>query len=75
VKHQKYVDYINNTGQRPLSVEAFDDDNDPIGPMVRRDMAAEGLIYYGDPNSPFPTEPGIYLRPDLIRAQLIRRLK
>lgn len=41
---QKYLDYIKNTGQDPLLNEQFDDDWEPIGPMVRRDLAAAGLI-------------------------------
>lgn len=55
----KYIDYINNTGQIPLKVEHFDDDHDPIGPMVRNDMARAGIIQMH--------EDGIYLRPDLVR--------
>jgi hypothetical protein len=41
----KYVDYINNTGQQPLSIEAFDEDWEPIGPMVRSELEREGYIY------------------------------
>lgn len=40
----KYAQYIKNTGHDPLPVVYFDDDWEPIGPMVRRDMEAAGLI-------------------------------
>ena len=39
-----YVDYINNTGQVPLPVSAFDEDWDPIGPTIRQDMVRGGLV-------------------------------
>lgn len=32
-----YIEYIKNTGGEPL-IKFFDDDWEPIGPMVRRDM-------------------------------------
>ncbi len=41
---QKYVDYIKNTGQVPLKVAHFDDDWEPIGPTVRRDLLGANLI-------------------------------
>lgn len=41
--YQKYLDYIKNTGGSP-TIEMFDDDWEPIGPMVRRDMLKAGLI-------------------------------
>ena len=41
---QKYVQYIKNTGRVPLKTEWFDDDWDPIGPTLRRDMQAARLI-------------------------------
>ena len=41
---RKYVEYIHNTGQRPLACAAFDDDWEPIGPMVRKDLVKAGLI-------------------------------
>ena len=40
----KYVQYIRNTNRVPLAIAQFDDDWEPIGPMVRRDLVAEGLI-------------------------------
>jgi len=40
---KQYLDYIKNTGGNP-TVEGFDDDYEPIGPMVRRDMEQAGLI-------------------------------
>jgi hypothetical protein len=64
---QKYVDYINNTGRRPLSESAFDDDWEPIGPLLRRQLLEGGFIYRGGHQLPFPTQPGIFLRPDLVR--------
>jgi hypothetical protein len=42
-RFQKYLDYIDNTGGAP-SVEEFDEDWEPIGPMVRRDMETAGLV-------------------------------
>lgn len=63
MRNAKYVDYINNTGfgrdEAPLPVAHFDEDHEPIGPMVRAQMLAEDLIQIrGD---------GIVLRPDLAR--------
>ena len=43
----KYIDYIKNTGGSP-SVIFFDDDWDPIGPLIRADMRAAGLIVEKD---------------------------
>ncbi len=40
--YAKYTDYIKNAGKP--TVEWFDDDWSPIGPQVRRDMQAAGLI-------------------------------
>ncbi len=61
MKNKQYVDYINNTGQVPLPVHMFDEDWEPIGPMLRRDMAAEGLIADDGEN--------IILRADLVRER------
>jgi hypothetical protein len=41
---KEYVEYVRNTGQRPLATAAFDEDWEPVGPSVRRDMLAAGLI-------------------------------
>ena len=41
--HEKYLQYIKNTGGSP-KIEEFDDDWEPIGPMVRKDMKHAGLI-------------------------------
>lgn len=41
---QKYVDYIRYTGRVPLRREWFDEDWDPIGPQLRRDLVAAGLV-------------------------------
>lgn len=40
--YQKYLDYIRNTGG--VSTDQFDEDWEPIGPMVRRDLVNAGLI-------------------------------
>lgn len=45
---QQYVDYIKRTGQVPLKTIHFDDDWDPIGPQVRKDLVAAGLTYEKD---------------------------
>lgn len=41
---KQYVDHIRNTGQVPLLVSMFDDDWEPIGPRVRKDLLAAGMI-------------------------------
>lgn len=41
---KRYVDYIKNTGAVPLPIGQFDDDWEPIGPMVRRDLVTAGLV-------------------------------
>lgn len=62
----KYVDDINNTGQRPLPVETFDEDWFPVGQTVRAEMEREGYIYMGGPHLiSDETAEGIYVRPDL----------
>lgn len=43
-RFQQYIDYINNTGMGRVPIEIFDDDHEPVGPMVRADMQAAGLI-------------------------------
>ena len=43
----KYYKYIKNTGGSPL-IECFDEDWEPIGPMVRSDMIEAGLVYEKD---------------------------
>ena len=60
-RHTKYIDYINNTGREPLPVEMFDEDWEPVGPMVRRDLIAADIIQ--------ERAGGIYLRPDLRREK------
>jgi hypothetical protein len=68
-----FVAYIRNTGRQPLPEAFFDEDWEPIGPTVRAEMAALGLITYGGPHSGpgpgFDTTPGIYLRPDLTEGE------
>lgn len=41
---QKYLDYIRNTKRVPLKTEWFDEDWDPVGPMVRSQLVEAGLI-------------------------------
>jgi hypothetical protein len=41
---KRYCEYIRNTAKVPLPADMFDDDWEPIGPMVRRDMTAADLI-------------------------------
>lgn len=40
---QKYVDYLQNTGQGVLLIADFDDDWEPIGPMLRKQLLDAGL--------------------------------
>jgi hypothetical protein len=42
-KFDQYMAYIDNTGGSP-TIEQFDDDWEPIGPMLRAEMKAENLI-------------------------------
>ena len=67
---QRYVDYIRNTGQKPLPTAAFDDDWEPIGPMIRKEMTALGLIYETGAHSALPQPEGIRLRPDLEKTDV-----
>lgn len=46
--HEKYIDYIKNTGLVPLPIRFFDEDWEPIGPSVRRRMVEEGSIQEKD---------------------------
>lgn len=46
-RFKKYLQYIKNTGGNP-TVEVFDEDWEPIGPALRRDMKAAGLIAEND---------------------------
>ena len=46
-RFKKYLDYIVKTGGSPL-IGWFDEDWEPIGPQVRMDMKAAGLIYEAD---------------------------
>jgi len=61
-RFQQYIDYINNTGREPLPTHMFDEDWEPIGPLIRSDMVAADLIQC--------RIDGIYLRPDLVRCKL-----
>lgn len=42
-RFRKYLDYIKNTGGSP-EIRWFDDDWEPIGPLVRKEMREAGLI-------------------------------
>lgn len=42
-KFERYIQYIKNTGGSP-KIEWFDDDWEPIGPQLRKDMAEANLI-------------------------------
>lgn len=41
--HRKYLQYIVNTGGN-ATIAGFDDDWEPIGPMVRRDLMPRYII-------------------------------
>ncbi len=41
---KRCVQYIRNTGQRPLRIAAFDDDWEPAGPMIRQRLRDADLI-------------------------------
>lgn len=40
---QPYVDYLNNVGKYPSPAAWFDDDWEPIGPTVRKQLSEAGL--------------------------------
>jgi hypothetical protein len=71
----RYIDYLNNTGK--IQVKDFDDDWEPIGPMLREELLSLGLVYIiddkdmGPPMGNLtwvkPQSTGIFLRPDLIK--------
>jgi len=42
-RFKKYIDYIANTGGFP-TIDQFDDDWDPVGPTVRKDLIKFGLV-------------------------------
>lgn len=41
---KQYVQYIRNTANVPLKTEHFDDDWEPVGPTLRRQLLALGWI-------------------------------
>jgi hypothetical protein len=41
--HKQAMQYIHNAGGAP-EVEWFDDDHEPIGPNLRNDLAAAGMV-------------------------------
>lgn len=40
---KRAIEYIKNTGGNP-KIERFDDDHEPIGPMLRNQLIKDGLI-------------------------------
>ena len=40
---KRAIEYIKNTGGNP-KIEWFDDDHEPIGPMLRNQLIKDGLI-------------------------------
>lgn len=44
----RYVQYIKNTAQVPLKTAHFDEDWEPVGPMVREKLVAAGFITESD---------------------------
>lgn len=44
---KRLCQYIRNTAQRPLSAADFDEDQSPVGPMLREQMEKAGLIEQG----------------------------
>ncbi len=44
VMFEQFLQYIQNTGGSP-KVEQFDEDWEPIGLRVRKDMAKAGLVF------------------------------
>lgn len=61
--NKKYVDYIKNTNppDGKLEIAFFDDDWDPIGPMIRKDLKMWGLIDF-DETHVWVTEAGKALK-------------
>lgn len=47
IRFEQYLQYIHNTGGKPL-VSWFDNDWEPIGPIVRQGMEKADLIEYFD---------------------------
>jgi len=43
---QKYVEYIDNTGG--VTPDQFDDDWEPIGPLIRADLLKAGMVKVED---------------------------
>ena len=41
---KQYLQYIENTGRNPLLTKWFDDDWEPIGPVLRRDLVKADWI-------------------------------
>lgn len=40
----KYLEYIRNTGRRPLPIPIFDEDWEPAGPLIRKRLVAAKMI-------------------------------
>jgi len=64
---EMYVSYINNTGRSPLPIDMFDEDYEPIGPMIRAQLVKGGFIRISNGKGFMENgDVGIVLRPDLI---------
>lgn len=46
--HDDYIKYLRNAGDGSVSISAFDEDWEPIGPRVRADLVREGRCYEAD---------------------------
>lgn len=44
---QKAVEYIRNTGGSP-AIKQFDDDHEPVGPMLRKELKGAWMVYEHD---------------------------
>lgn len=50
--YNQYVQYIKNAGGGgPVKIKHFDEDWEPIGPALRKDMLKLGLIIPDGPNA------------------------
>lgn len=46
--HDEYIQYLRNAGDGSVSTAAFDEDWEPIGPLVRADLVREGRCLEAD---------------------------
>ena len=54
---KKYCEYLVNVG-RPLAVEDFDEDWEPVGPTIRNDLFYLGLVVKDEDGKLSLTDPG-----------------